>query len=58
MGQDDQVRQSAPSDLTGAGSDFQRLLAEDIGKERRIFWSEIAVGAVIAFLAFVYVIAW
>jgi hypothetical protein len=44
--------------MTGAGSDFQRLLAQDIGKEKRIFWSEIAVGAVIALLAFVYVIAW
>jgi hypothetical protein len=44
--------------MTGADSDFQRLLAQDIGNEKRIFWSEIAVGAVIAFLAFVYVIAW
>jgi hypothetical protein len=44
--------------MTGAGSDFQRLLAEDVGKEKRIFWSEIAVGAVIALLAFVYVFAW
>jgi hypothetical protein len=44
--------------MTGADNDFQRLLAEDIGKEKRIFWSEIAVGAVIAFLAFVYVVAW
>jgi len=44
--------------MSGAGSDFRRLLAEDIGKEKRIFWSEIAVGAVIAFLAFVHVFAW
>ncbi len=44
--------------MTGAGNDFQRLLAEDIGKEKRIFWSEIAVGAVIALLAFAYVIVW
>jgi hypothetical protein len=44
--------------MTRADSDFQRLLAEDIGEEKRIFWSEIAVGAVIAFLAFVYVIVW
>ena len=43
--------------MTGADNDFQRLLAQDIGKEKRILWSEIAVGAVIAFLAFVYVIA-
>lgn len=44
--------------MTRAGNDFQRLLAQDIGEEKRIFWSEIAVGAVIAFLAFVYVIVW
>jgi hypothetical protein len=44
--------------MTGADNDFQRLLAADIGKEKRILWSEIAVGAVIAFLAFVYVFAW
>ena len=47
MGQDDQVRQGTTSDMTGADNDFQRLLAEDIGEEKRIFWSEIAVGAVI-----------
>ena len=44
--------------MTGADNDFQRLLAEDIGKRKRIFWSEFAVGAVIALLAFAYVIAW
>jgi hypothetical protein len=44
--------------MTGADNDFQRLLTEDIGKGKRIFWSEIAVGAVIALLAFAYVIAW
>jgi hypothetical protein len=44
--------------MTGAGSDFQRLLAQDIGKEKRILWSEIAVGAAIALLAFFYVFAW
>ena len=52
MGQDDQVRQGATSDMTGADSDFQRLLAQDIGNEKRIFWSEIAL------LAFADVIAW
>jgi hypothetical protein len=35
--------------MTGADNDFQRLL---IGKEKRIFWSEIAL------LAFADVIAW
>ncbi|HTB38574.1 MAG TPA: hypothetical protein VK777_15875 [Reyranella sp.] len=44
--------------MTGAGNDFQRLLAEDIGKEKRIFWSEVAVGTAIAFPASVRVIAW
>jgi hypothetical protein len=44
--------------MTGADNDFQRLLAEDIGKEKCIFWSEIAVGAVIALPAFADAIAW
>ena len=41
--------------MTGADNDFQRLL---IGKEKCIFWSEIAIGTVIALLALAYVIAW
>ena len=44
--------------MTGSGSDFQRLLALDIGKEKRILWSEIAVGVAIAMLAYLYVFAW
>ncbi|HTB41593.1 MAG TPA: hypothetical protein VK777_31195 [Reyranella sp.] len=44
--------------MSGAGSDFQRLLARDIGNEKRILWSEIAVVAAIALLGFVYVFAW
>ena len=55
MGQDDQVRQGAPADVTGSDS-FERLLARDIATERRIFWYELAVGAVIAFLLAVYLI--
>lgn len=35
---------------------FERLLAQDIAKERRIFWYELAVGAVVAFLLAVYLI--
>jgi hypothetical protein len=39
------------------GSDgYKRLLARDIAKERRIFWYELAVGAVVAFLFAAYVI--
>ena len=55
MGQDDQVRKSASSDVTGATS-FEPLLARDIAKERRIFWYELAVGAVVAFALLVYLI--
>lgn len=56
MGQNDQVRQGEDSDVTLARSDFERLRAEDIGKEKRIFWSELAVGALMAFLLFIYLI--
>lgn len=35
---------------------FERLLEQDIAKERRIFWYELAVGAIVAFLLAVYVI--
>ena len=55
MGQDDQVRKSASSDVTGATS-FEPLLARDIAKERRIFWYELGVGALMAFLLFAYLI--
>ena len=37
---------------------FDRLRRQDTRNETRIFWSEIAVGAVIAFLACAYVIVW
>lgn len=42
--------------MTSARSDFERLRAEDVGKERRIFWYELAVGALMAFLLFAYLI--
>jgi hypothetical protein len=35
---------------------FEPLLAQDIAKERRILWYELAVGAVVAFLLAVYII--
>ena len=37
-------------------SQFERLLAEDIGQEKRIFWSEVAVVAVMGFLLLAYLI--
>jgi len=37
-------------------SQFERLLAEDINQEKRIFWSEVAVFAVMGFLLLVYLI--
>ena len=55
MGQDDKVRKGAPSDVTGAGS-FEQMLARDIARERRIFWYELAVGAVVAFVLVIYLI--
>lgn len=42
--------------MTSAGSDFERLRAEDAGKERRIFWYELGVGALMAFLLVAYLI--
>jgi hypothetical protein len=56
MGQDDQVGQGEASDVTSAKRDFERLRAEDVGKERRIFWYELGVGALMAFLLFIYLI--
>jgi hypothetical protein len=56
MGQDDQVGQGEDSNVTPAKSDFERLRAEDIGKERRIFWYELGVGALMAFGLFIYLI--
>ncbi len=55
MGQDDQVRKGASSDVTGTDG-FERLLAQDVAKERRIFWYELAVGATLAFLLLAYLI--
>jgi hypothetical protein len=56
MGQDDQVGQGEASAVTSAKSDFERLRAEDIGTERRIFWNELGVGALMAVLLFAYMI--
>ena len=43
--------------MTSAKRDFERLRAADVGKERRIFWYELGVGALMAFLLFIYLIA-
>jgi hypothetical protein len=56
MGQDDQIGQSQDSDLTSAASAFARLTAEDTRKEKRLFWSEIGIAAVVAFLVAAYLI--
>ena len=55
MGQDDKVRKGTPSDVTGAGS-FEQKLTRDIAEERRLFWYELAVGAVVAFALLIYFI--
>lgn len=41
--------------MTGPDS-FERLLARDVATERRIFWWEIAVAAVMGFLLLVYLV--
>ena len=66
MGQDDQVGQGAaadvkagdvtPSDVKTGDSTFAKLQAQDIATEKRIFWSELAVFAVMAFLLSAYFI--
>jgi hypothetical protein len=56
MGQDDQIGQSQDSDLKTAASAFAPLTAEDARKERRLFWSEIGIAAVVAFLVAAYLI--
>jgi hypothetical protein len=56
MGQDDQVGQGEAADVSPVRRDFERLRAEDAGKERRIFWQELAIGALMAILLFVYLI--
>ena len=56
MGQDDQIGQSQDSDLTSAASAFARLTAEDRRQEKRLFWSEIGIAAVVACLVAAYLI--
>ena len=42
--------------MTSPGSPFDKLQAADISRERRIFWYELGVGALMAFLLFAYLI--
>ncbi len=56
MGQDDQIGQSQDSDLKSAASAFARLTAEDRRQEKRLFWSEIGIAAVVASLVAAYLI--
>ena len=58
MGQDDQVGKGETSDMSAARNGFERLMAQDIGKERRIFWSELGVAGLMAFLLLAYLIVW
>ncbi len=37
-------------------SSYERLLARDIGVEKRIFWSELGVAAVMAFALLAWLI--
>jgi hypothetical protein len=54
MGQDDQIRQGEAADVTPAESAFDRLQAQDIRRERRIFWSEVATVAFLGVVVVVY----
>lgn len=56
MGQDDQVRQSQDSDLKSEASVFARLTAEDTRREKRLFWSELGLAAVVIILVAAYLI--
>ena len=48
MGQDDQIRQGEATNVKPAESAFDKLLAEDIRRERRIFWCEVVTAALLA----------
>jgi hypothetical protein len=48
MGQDDQIRQGEATNVKPAESAFDKLLAEDIRRERRIFWCEVVAAALLA----------
>ncbi|MBV8187016.1 MAG: hypothetical protein JOY64_21040 [Alphaproteobacteria bacterium] len=61
MGQDDKVGQGEDPNLTSptptsGESIYERLQAEDVANERRVFWSEVGIAAAIAFLAIAYFI--
>ncbi|SEP45199.1 hypothetical protein SAMN02990966_06456 [Rhodospirillales bacterium URHD0017] len=43
--------------MTATKSSFERLLAEDVGREKRIFWSEVGVAALMAFALLAYLFA-
>jgi hypothetical protein len=42
--------------MRSSDSPFGRLQAEDMRNERRIFWSELGIIALVAFLVGVYII--
>jgi hypothetical protein len=56
MGQDDKVGQGEDPNIATDQSVYDRLQAEDAASETRVFWSEVAVAALIAFLAIAYLI--
>jgi hypothetical protein len=56
MGQDDKVGQGEDPNLRTDEGVYERLQAEDVASETRILWSEVAIAALIAFLAIVYLI--
>jgi hypothetical protein len=56
MGQDDKVGQGEDPNIESGETVYDRLQAEDLASETRIFWSEVSVAALIAFLAIAYLI--
>jgi hypothetical protein len=56
MGQDDKVGQGEDPGIASREGVYERLQAEDLANETRIFWSEVAVAALIGFAAIAYFI--
>lgn len=56
MGQDDKVGQGEDPSVTPGESVYEKLQADDVASEARIFWSEVAIAALVAFAVIAYLI--
>ena len=57
MGQDDQIRKGEDAAEMTAERTFEMLQTRDARNERRIFWSELVIIAIVALLVTAYLIA-